>query len=75
MHRLTTRQLGPRRPGRPNQIRGEQHPNAKLTEELVRRIRRLHAEGVGSVTISRMLQIRESAVKRVLTLQSWAWLT
>lgn len=74
MHRLTTRQLGPRRPGRINQVRGEKHPNAKLTEELVRRIRRLHADGVGSVTISRMLEIRESAVKRVLSLQSWAWL-
>lgn len=44
MHRLTTTQLGPRRPGRPNQVRGERSPTAKLTDAIVREIRRLHAD-------------------------------
>lgn len=75
MHRLTSRQNGPRRPGRPNQVRGERHPNAKLTELLVREIRRRHADGTGMPTIAKELGVKISAVKRVLTLQSWAWLT
>lgn len=76
MHRLTSRQNGPRRPGRPNQVRGEQVRTAKLTEKIVHRIRELRNEGLSLPKIAAHadVQQRESAVRRVIYGHGWAWL-
>jgi hypothetical protein len=57
----------------PNYVapRGESHGNAKLTDELVRTIRRLSAEGMGYATIAARINSSKSNVARVVRRQRW----
>ncbi len=51
--------------------RGEDHPNAKLTEEDVRTIRRLHAAGVSILEISYQYRVGPSTVYSIVMRTSW----
>jgi hypothetical protein len=61
--------LEPLAPGVP---RGVKHSNAVLTEELVREIRRLHAEGNGYGRIARAVGIAPAHVQRIVKRVAWA---
>lgn len=50
---------------------GEDHSRAVLTEVLVRLIRQMHADGVGTRPIARELGVSRSAVMHVLSGRSW----
>jgi hypothetical protein len=61
--------------GRITPIRGEDHASAVLTDEIVREIIRLHAEGAGYGRIARHLGISKGITQRVLTGRSWNHIT
>lgn len=52
-------------------VKGEQHPRAKLTADLVREIRRQHAEGDGGAAISASMGLARSLVYQVLSGRTW----
>lgn len=52
--------------------RGEAHVNSKLTEELVRRIRSLHAEGYGYDRIAQAIGISKPTVQKIVKRKLWA---
>ncbi len=52
--------------------RGEAHHKARLTEEMVREIRRLGGEGAQQMTIASMMGVNQSTVQRVLAGTAWA---
>jgi hypothetical protein len=54
--------------------RGEFHPQAKLTADLVRAIRILGAAGWGPTRIAKCLGLRRPSVNKVLLGEVWAWL-
>ncbi len=58
------------KPGAPH---GEAHHNSRLTEELVREIRKLHASGdYGYRRIARAVGVSPSQVERVVKRKAWA---
>lgn len=52
--------------------RGEAHVNAKLSEEVVRSIRRLHGEGHGYGRIAATIGVSRATVERVVKRLAWA---
>ena len=52
--------------------KGEQHGNAKLTENDVREIRRLRANGTPRQTVAQMFGISQSNVKQITARTAWA---
>lgn len=52
--------------------RGETHPNAKLTESLVKAIRRLHAAGTGYDRLAARFGVNKITIQRVVLRRSWA---
>lgn len=51
---------------------GSRHPRAKLTEDMVIEIRRMHANGEGSQTaIGRLFGVTQGAVKRIVRREVW----
>jgi hypothetical protein len=54
-----------------NQARGEGHPSARLTEEAVREIRRLSAEGLTPSALSRAYGVTRQAVNHIVARRSW----
>jgi len=55
--------------------RGEAHRNATITEDVVREIRRLHAEGYGYVRIGRAVGLSHAHVQRIVKRRAWAHVT
>lgn len=54
------------------QVRGEHHPVAKLTDDDVRSIRRLSADGVSQVQLARQFGVARSLIHRILYRLSWS---
>jgi len=52
--------------------RGRAHPNAKLTAEAVRDIRRLYAEGTGLRALSRQFAVSTGTLSSVIRRATWA---
>ena len=52
-------------------IAGEKHFNAKLTEDSVRRIRKLRGDGVSFAELSAMFGVADDAVRRVVNRRTW----
>lgn len=52
-------------------LRGENNGAAKLTDELVRKIRRLHAEGERPCILARRFEIERTTLWHVLTRRTW----
>lgn len=50
---------------------GERHHKAKLTEEQVRTIRCLHAEGVAVAPLAKEFGVTWTNVKMIVTRQTW----
>lgn len=59
-----------KRTPRGNRI-GEDHPCAKLTEEMVLHIRALRAQGHGYKKIARLTGVKWGTVRSVLTYRTW----
>jgi hypothetical protein len=55
------------------QARGVGHANARLTEDLVRKIRALNKSGVGGTEIARQIGVGASTVRNVLYGNNWGW--
>lgn len=51
--------------------KGERHGNAKLTDENVRSIRRLRAQGIARKAVAQMFGISESNVKAITSHKAW----
>lgn len=51
--------------------RGERHPRAKLTQEQVREIRRLHGEGVSLSALSRTFGIDRHSLRKTVRGEYW----
>jgi predicted DNA-binding protein (UPF0251 family) len=51
--------------------RGERHPRAKLTEDDVRLIRALGAEGMTQRGLAAKFEVSKHAIEAILTRQSW----
>lgn len=51
--------------------RGEGHPRAKLTEDDVRLIRALGAEGMTQRGLAAKFEVSKHAIEAILTRQSW----
>lgn len=51
--------------------RGEKHGAAKATDEIVRQIRAMAADGMTSPAISRVVNIEESRVRRIIRREAW----
>ncbi len=61
--------------GRGNQPRGAKHGRAKLTEESVLEIRRLHATGLWSyVQLAKNFGVNDGTVWCIIKRRNWAWL-
>jgi len=69
---MTTKQRAAFQQHPENALKGEQHGNAKLTENDVREIRRLRAIGVSRMAVARMFGISQSSVKKITGRYSWA---
>jgi hypothetical protein len=54
--------------------RGERHPSAKLTDEIVLRMREMHAAGVSITTLCREFSVSRMTCWRAATGASWAHL-
>jgi DNA invertase Pin-like site-specific DNA recombinase len=52
--------------------RGEQHGMAKLTEDQVREIRRLHQSGSRIVDLATQFSISREMIRRILNGRSWS---
>jgi hypothetical protein len=52
-------------------ILGEAHPNAKLTADTVRRIRKLQAQGVSYARLAEMFGVSHDAVRDVVRRRTW----
>lgn len=50
---------------------GENHPHSKLTEDLVRKIRRLHKEGKSKYGLARKYGIGETTVGQIVNRITW----
>jgi hypothetical protein len=50
---------------------GEAHPNAKLTADIVRRIRTLRSQGVGYRRLAAMFGVSDDAVRDVVRRRTW----
>ena len=61
--------------GRGNQARGESNGHAKLTEDLVREIRLMHASGMAGREIARRIGLSGSGVRSVLTGRNWGYVS
>jgi hypothetical protein len=59
---------------RGKQLRGESIRGAKLTEEEVRRIREMAAEGTKRAKLIEMFGVSRSQIWNIVTRQSWGWL-
>lgn len=57
--------------GQPPVKTGEANHNAKLTEEIVREIRRLHMEGVSGVAIAALFEITPANVSLIVRNRAW----
>jgi hypothetical protein len=55
-------------------LRGEQHPNAKLTEEQVRDIRELDRAGVDRREIAQKFNVAVTTIYGVADNENWSWL-
>jgi DNA invertase Pin-like site-specific DNA recombinase len=55
--------------------RGTAVANSVLTEDLVREIRRLKAEGYGARKIAKILGLNRYTVRNVINDATWAWVT
>jgi len=55
-----------------NTARGERSPRAVLTDDLVRQIRALRAEGVGIRESARRLGVRQNQIENVVYRRTWA---
>jgi predicted transcriptional regulator len=55
--------------------RGEHRYNAKLTDDLVREIRRLHQEGMRGRAIGKAFGLTESAVSAIVRGKAWKHVT
>lgn len=56
----------------PGPPRGEDSPNAKITEDDVREMRRLHKLGFGAGKIAASFEMSRAMVGRIITGKSWA---
>lgn len=59
---------------RQNRPVGEKHRSSKLTEDDVREIRRLKAEGIATRELARRYPVSRVAIKYILNGRSWNWL-
>ncbi len=50
---------------------GEAHPNAKLTVDIVRRIRKLHAQQVSYTRLAAMFGVSDDAVRDAVRRRTW----
>ena len=55
-------------------VRGADHPNSKLTAAKVRRIRRMHSEGIGYDRLAARFGVNKVTIQRVVLRRSWAHL-
>ena len=55
----------------PRYVTGEQNPCAKLTEQMVRMIRRLHEEGVSQALIGRAAGVDRSTIGLIVHRKKW----
>ena len=53
-------------------VHGEAHPNAKMTEEGVRSMRKLHASGVGYDRLSKQFGVSKISVYKIVKRKAWA---
>ena len=51
--------------------RGAQHPEAKLTERDVRRIRRLHDDGYSSTRLAQMFPVTDRHIRKLCRGEAW----
>lgn len=61
--------------GRGNQPRGEKQHSAKLTEEIVRDIKKRIADGESMYAMGKQYGLHRSAIRCIKTGRSWAWVT
>ncbi len=52
--------------------RGEQHSKAKMTEEGVREMRRLHRKGFGYRRLARAFGVSMSTAQQIIRRRTWA---
>ena len=57
--------------GRANNLKGEKHPSAKITESEVRSIRFMHREGVTIRAIAEAFIISASSIYGIITRKTW----
>lgn len=55
----------------PRYVRGEHHPKARLTDEMVRRIRREYRSGRAVNALARDLSVSWRTIRRVLDGETW----
>lgn len=55
-------------------LRGNDHPNSKLTAASVRSIRKLHAKGMSYGRLGERFGVSKMTIRRVILRQSWAHL-
>ena len=53
--------------------RGEAHPQSKLTEAMVRKIRQMIAEGYGIRELGRLLSLSHVIISQINTGRRWGW--
>ena len=58
-------------PGRPNHVVGSRHHMAKLTEDDIPIIRRLHDEGMSTRTLAAKYEVSQRAILQVVNYISW----
>jgi len=51
--------------------RGETHPSARLTDQNVREIRQLHAEGRSCLELGRMFSVTSMAISLIVRRHRW----
>jgi len=57
--------------GKYTKITGEQNGNARLTPELVREIRELHAQGASANALTEAYGLSKCAMRELLDYRSW----
>jgi len=54
-----------------NRLRGENHPNAKLSSEDVVKIRELHSKGFSVRVIAKNFKVSNWNIKRIVDRKTW----
>lgn len=54
-----------------SRLRGEAHPRAKLTEEQVKQIRQLYAQGFSINAISKNFGVSKWNIQQIVTNKTW----